>query len=100
MAARKYTEEEMKLAKIKRKIKNCERLFKYRQAALLKRFNEGDQDIKKCECGKYFDKRVHNNLWPDAEREWCTKCPMRPMTRERKYFKKLIGEYVTVQVKR
>lgn len=100
MPARKYTEEEMAIAKEKRKKANLLRIFNKRQARLKALYLAGDPNIKQCECGKYFDKRVHNNFWPGAEREWCTKCPMRPTTRPRKVFDKITQEFKIVQVKR
>lgn len=98
MPARKYTEEELEAAYQLRKIKSIERAFRIRQEKLKARFDSGEDCIKLCGCGKYYDERVHNNNFPGAKRTMCTNCPLRPLTRIKKVFniKKQAYDYIEV----
>lgn len=50
--------------------------YKYRQASLKKRFERGEENIKLCRCGNFFNKKPTG--FKSSERTKCRTCSYRP----------------------
>jgi len=72
------------------------------QKALEVRLANGDPEIRRCVCGKLFNKTVNSTIphMIGTERFFCIRCPIAPKTRTRKFFSKSKQEWVTFQSRR
>ena len=96
MGRRKFSEEELAIAKKNKNRRSCVLIHASRQEALAKRMSDGDNKVQKCECGKLYDVGVYTKLenMVDSERQRCVKCPLKPEMRSRRIFAKRSQQWV------